>query len=215
MPHTRDVATTPAQSSWTPRKILIVVLLLALFSSGATIARAWSHRSPYGPEALHARVSLESYSGDQVAQRAVDELAGAGRLRVPVDPLQRYVVGQLRFDLPREARRDDDYALFVLDEAGRPVQEIWGVAGSVDVTSGWDGRYEAIAGQYPWLAQLHAITTEDGFTDPGASLSWPALTSGPVTFVALADPGVPDEHMQVALVLLSGATVHWAHRVTQ
>jgi hypothetical protein len=46
-------------------------------------------------------------------------------------------------------------------------------------------------------------------------LSWPARTSGPVTFVALADPGVPDEHMQVALVLLDGETVHWAHRVGQ
>jgi hypothetical protein len=209
---------TAQQSSWTPRKVLIVVLLLALLSSGVTLAQAWRHRAPYGPEALRPHASVTAYTDAAAAQHVVDALFGPDRYVVPIDrPDAQFVIGTLSFDGPPQARDDDVHVLFVLDAFGRPVHDIMGLTSRGDAVSvGWDGRYGQLADRYRWLSHLRSVETDQGWTDPGDSLSWRATMPGPVTFVAV----VPDAGRAAgtggatfALALLGNDRMQWATRI--
>lgn len=217
--HNRVERTLRAGGS-TARWVLLGVVLVALIVSAATVVRAWNRRAPYGADAMHPHITVATFDDVQTAQKAVDELVGPDRLTVPERrPGTTLVVGTLNFRVTAKARAVDQQVLFVLDPAGTPVQDIWGVAPTEDaVVSGWDGRSGDLAQRYSWLSHLRAVPIGDGeWKDPGSALGWRAATVGPVTFVALVpDVGTAAQRGRVtfALALLGNDRMHGATRVS-
>ena len=156
------------------------------------------------------------------AWAAVDQLAGPGRLTVPVQSSQQ-VVGQLTFAVPANASPDDQYALFVIDNRlGQPVAQMWGVGpAGTHVAQGWDSRYGQVAQRYSWLASLAPVPVDGGtaWTDPGTAVSFVGSTTSPVTFDAVLRPHArpvfdPSSDLTIALVLLAHNGSIWAQNLS-
>ena len=196
----------------------VAILLLTVVGQHAWTS--WRHRSSYPPEAVHASASFTVLSPRQ-AQAKVDELAGPGRMSVPLRSRQE-VVGQLTFTVPPNASPDDQYALFVIDNRlNQPVPDMWGVGPvGTSVGQGWDGRYGQVARKYSWLAGLAPVPLGDGnWTDPGTAVSFRGTTTSPVTFVAVLSPDAPPvtdprSDLSIALVLLGHNGSIWAQNLT-
>lgn len=134
------------------------------------------------------------------------------------------MIGRLEIDEVPRPDADAQLVLFVLDSrTGRPAQTLFGVgAPGSDVAMGWEGRYQRIAEQYPWLRGLASGQDADGsWTAPGQAIALP-LTATPVVFQMVPGPDDlpvtdPADQLTFAVVLLGGrddGPVYWAQRVT-
>lgn len=210
------------------RMIAILAVLVVSVLALQSVIASRHNRAPYSADAVHASVRMEMVAPGR-AQAVADQLAGPGRLSVPVvEPVKgektpQQVVGQLMFRTPPNAPRDGHYALFIIDRAlGKPVSALYATGPiGTDVAQGWDGRYNEVAAKYPWLHMLASTQLPDGlgFTDRGMAVSFAANTPGPVTFTAVLDrlslPVTdPSQQLTVALVFLGADDqIYWATKL--
>ncbi len=198
---------------------LVIALVVAL-AAGLQAWQRWTQRAPYGPEAVHARVTM-SVVPEAEAQAAVDALTGApGSLQIPVG-MGPLLVGQLTFDVPPGARESDVSTLFLLDaHQGLPLEHVYAVSSAGGVGQGWDGSFDAVAKQVPWLAGIASTQLPDGsWTSTGMAAMWRAPTPGPVTFVAVPLPDMLDPTLvtsyTVGLMLWNeDRALYWAEQLT-
>lgn len=210
------------------RMIAILAVLVVSVLALQSVIASRHNRAPYSAAAVGATVRMEMVAPGR-AQAVADQLAGPGRLGVPVvEPVKgettpQQVVGQLTFRTPPDAPRDGHYALFIIDRArGKPVAEMYATGPiGTHVVQGWHGRYHEVAAKYPWLHMLAATQLPDGlgFTDPGMAVSFAPNTPGPVTFTAVLDrlslPVTdPSQQLTVALVFIGAKDqIYWATKL--
>lgn len=152
----------------------------------------WATRAPYGPESVNAHVTMRLVPEDQ-AQAALDALVGPGTMNIPVG-MGPLLIGQATFTVPPGASDSMFYSLFLIDQSQhQPLQQVYGGSPDGNVGQGWDGSYDQIAAQVPWLSAAARTQPSDGTTTgPGMALGWSATTHGPITFVAVPRPDTID-----------------------
>lgn len=199
----------------------IALLAVAVALVAAVVAwQRWTQRPPYGPEAVNAQVTMRVVPENR-AQAAVDSLTGSpGSLQIPIG-LGPLLVGRLTFDVPPGARESDFYSLFLLDaHQGLPLERVYAVTAAGGVGQGWDGSYDALAQQVPWLAGIASTQRPDGsWTSTGMAAMWRGTTPGPVVFVAVPLPEMLDPtsvtSYTVGLTLQNGdRTLYWAEQLS-
>ena len=199
---------------------LALIVAVAALAAGVQAWQRWTQRAPYGPDAVHARVTMRVVPEAQ-AQAAVDALTGSpGALQIPVG-MGPLVVGQVAFDVPDGARDTDIASLFLLDaHQGLPLEHVYAVSAAAGVGQGWDGSYRAVAQQVPWLAGIADTQLPDGsWTSTGMAALWHGTTPGPVTFVGVPLPDMLDpsavSSYTVGLTLQNAdRTLYWAEQLT-
>jgi hypothetical protein len=108
---------------------------------------------------------------------------------------------------PDTALSDQDYyALFVIDETDDDVAlDVYGLPSKGSgLTRGWDGRYNELAEEYPWLASVASTETGSGWTDPGTTLAFESdALNRPLQFAAWLQPGgsLLDKPAQLTIAL--------------
>lgn len=201
--------------------------MLALAVGGVELRSWWRDRPPVAAVDVRASGRLEVLDPAAVQQR-LDRLAGVGRLGAlsPGDSgTDQELVGQVTVEAPPDLDRHAQLALFVIDNRrSAPLPLLFGSGTSgTPVTSGWDGRFDLVARQYPWLHALASVRTPDGngWTDPGMSVSLERAVPTTVTLVGLPSPDAlpitdPASQLTVALALVGNrddGPVYWAKRV--
>lgn len=200
----------PVSNPWSRRAVwaVAVAAVIALVTvSAQRLMPAHRRGAPYGAAAVAAQVDLTVVPATR-AQATINRLAGAGRLRfTAADRAARVAVGELTFRTPHNAPTSGQYALFVLDDSGQPVVNMWAVGpvGS-NVTQGWQGSFGAVGRKYRWLGGLAS-------TNAAMAASFSPKTPAPITFVAqLGSSGQPPT---VALAFLgSDGEVYWATKLS-
>jgi len=199
---------------------LALIVAVAALAAGVQAWQRWTQRAPYGPDAVHAQVTMRVVPEDE-AQAAVDALTGSpGSLQIPVG-MGPLLVGQLRFDVPAGARERDLYTLFLLDaHQGVPLEHVYAASPAGGVGQGWDGSYNAVAQQVPWLAGIADTQLPDGsWTSTGMAPQWRATTPGPVTFIAvplpdMIDPTAVTSYTVGLMMRDDDRTLFWAEQLT-
>lgn len=211
-------------------RVLAAAGVVLLVGAGLVGWQAWSgsrDSSAVAASAVQVRLDLQAVDVTS-AQRRIDQLAGVGRLNAlarSVGGSPRELVGQLTFSTRPNIRGEGQLTLFVIDNRyGRPLPWLFGVgpAGS-GISSGWDGRYNTIATEYPWLHAVASIPTPGGGSaDPGTAISIPTTMPTPITFVGKDYPDAlpitnPSTQLTFALAFTGDGDdgpVHWVKRLT-
>jgi hypothetical protein len=126
----------------------------------------------------------------------------------------QFVVGRLDYEVPADAPRDGVYALIVIDRrSGRSVRFLYGTtpSGRNSVSTGWDGRFDALTDAQLWLAslkELPGVAPVSPFGFSREALSRSATTPGPLTLYAELNPNAlpittPSTDLTVVLAFFS------------
>lgn len=201
--------------------------MLALAVGGVELRSWWRDRPPVAAVDVRASGQVEVVR-PEAAQQRLDELAGVGRLSA-LSPggsgTDQELVGQVTVASPPVADKDTELALFVIDRRRGTVLSVLNGVGPErsNLGPGWDGRYDLVAANYPWLRALASVPEPggSGWTDPGMALSMHASLPASVTFVGLPSPDAlpitdPASQLTVALALVGNrddGPVYWAKRV--
>lgn len=195
--------------------VAATVAVLALIVAGVVVLRPTP--TPFPLARMHARASF-TVTDAAHAPAVADRLTGRHRLTTFVFRRPQ-IVGQLRFRTVGKKGDGGELTLFVIDNRiHKPLATMAGVGpGGADVAAGWDGDYEKLAAKYSWLHPLAAIPVDDGYEDPGSSLSFGPALRGPVSFAAALDPGTlpltrPTRDLGFVLAYVGRDGV-WAERI--
>jgi hypothetical protein len=200
------------------------VAIVALIVVGNRLWTDYQNRSPYGPKAVGARLSLTVVSPSQ-AGKLLDAMVGPGK-ETPLypsgndDSLRSNVVGRLTLPGPNPARGEGFYAFFLIDKAaGQSVPFLYGNLHGTDLGPGWDSRYDAIAARYPSLQALGPHPAALGFFDQGMSISFTAGAPGTVVIHGALAQALPagvapvDSVTAVLAFFNDDLHLHWATTV--
>jgi hypothetical protein len=87
--------------------------------------------------------------------------------------------------VPSEPSPGTRLQVVVLDPTGQDAATTFWVSPSgVDVTIGWDGRYEVLADRYPWLGATRSMEDAYGNVESTMSVAFPPDGAGPLWLVA-------------------------------
>ena len=207
---------SPYRAAITTALVLALVVAAAL---GLQAWQRWTQRAPYGPEAVHAHVTMRLVPEAQ-AQAALDALTGTPGSLEAVRGAGPLLVGQIEYDVPPQARDTDVVWLFLLDaQSGQPLRS-WGSAPGGDVGQGWDSSFDQLGRQVPWLAGITGTTEPDGTLSGSAQIvGWGAQVRGPVTFEAvptegMLDPAAPSSYTVGITLQKDDRTLVWAEQLT-
>ena len=173
---------------------------------------------PITPAALNLHQRSWVVTEDKVAALVKRE-GGTPEGGVPFDIGSRKNVNVIvvRLDwTPQKVANPDTYLnLVVIDGAGHKASELLEAApGFPNVAYGWDGRYEVLSQNYPWLAPTAMKQVPSGWTDSAESAYFKPSESGPLWIVARFSGGGIVNEVQfppvVGVFLVEGDNIWWA-----
>lgn len=193
----RDPGSQPPRRLFNPvYGFVAIIVALALVLAVVKVAR-WHHdRAPFGPGALVAHVtgltvltaSDARASNVRAALRGLGDPAGRDVIRLPQGHRHRqYVVGRLDI-AAHQAPAGSQYWLVIIDNRTHKLVSLSGdpVDGSSRAAgAGWDGGLGAFALKYPWLAPISEVRTDQGYQDPGETVSVGAGPTVSLPFVGI------------------------------
>jgi hypothetical protein len=87
--------------------------------------------------------------------------------------------------VPNEPSPGTRLQIVVLDPSGQnAATTFWVSSSDVDVSIGWDGRYEVLADRYPWLGATRSMEDAYGDVESTMSVAFPPDGAGPLWLVA-------------------------------
>lgn len=163
----------------------VVVLLAGV--GGVVAWRWWAGRPPYGPEALHARATLElvdQATADAALRPVTAEIAGAG---------DQIFLGRVSWTPPPRSREGDTFRIVVLDKRSRLMPGFIAVTSPRpdDVSTGTDGSLDLAADRYSWLRGIGTREVDGSHWASGADILVSAVDASPVTFQFVLHPPRP------------------------
>ena len=209
------------------RRRAILILSVAILLAGVGGVGGWhwwNNRSPYGPEALDARATLQLV--DQATANAALKPVTAYTATRAGDQI---FLGRVTWTRPPKPQKDGSLRIVLLDKRSHRLPGFISVASgtSGNVGTGSDDSLDIAQKRYPWLQGAGDRKVNGGWVNAGSVVD-SSIYAAPVTFETVlhtASPETPPEQMVatapaavkdllVALICVGpNGQVYWAQRL--